>query len=70
MIRYYCDNCDTELNEDNPDMLNPRLKRSVEKWYFELKVSRNGTSNDGNLCRKCLCELVMKVIGHYEKSGE
>lgn len=69
MIRYYCDSCDNALDTDHPDMLNPRFKRKIGDWTFEIIQSYKGTSNTGNLCQSCLRSLLIKAVDGGEEVG-
>lgn len=62
VIRYFCDECDNELDEAHPDVINQRWERKAGNWTFELIQTYKGTSNQGNLCQPCLRNLLIKAV--------
>ncbi len=67
MIRYYCDECDNELDAQHPDVINPRWEGKAGDWSFVLIQSYQGTANAGNLCQPCLRNLLVKAVDAGQK---
>ena len=54
--KYYCDRCEKELKKHEGG----RLIVSLNKWGVEVMHSQGSTWNAGNLCWKCVREIVAK----------
>lgn len=77
MIRRYCDNCGEELDGQNPSAFFDAGRPASSCWLgtsgkFQFKISRAYqpgeagpfVENVGDLCMKCLIELVsMALLG-------
>ena len=53
---YRCDRCGTKLNV--PD--HNRVKLKLGNWAVEVIHFNGGTSNAGDICHKCVKEIVAK----------
>ena len=51
----FCDVCDKELTRN---MVGDRLIVTIGEFTAEVIISKNGTSNDGDLCYDCLMSLL------------
>lgn len=54
--KYYCDRCQSELKKHEGD----RLKVSIGKFTVEVMHCAHNVWNSGNLCWKCVREIVAK----------
>lgn len=58
MIRHYCDVCKTEIKERN--YVDERYKPKLNMVRCEIVVNIGNTWNKGDICKKCLIEVVVK----------
>lgn len=60
MTKYFCDNCEVELSQQEKS---ERMKVHFQKtkdlvFDIEIMVGKNGTMNDGMLCHKCIRKII------------
>jgi len=54
-IKRFCDRCESEVTLRNYVL--PRYRPVLGEFKLEVMVSRNGTSNSGEICFVCLVEV-------------
>jgi hypothetical protein len=62
MVKHFCDACGAESDGFNwAERWAPvRQMNGTEFRVVKVIVAKNGTSNDAELCRECMVELVTK----------
>lgn len=61
MIKHFCDECGEKLGCDNPNVIQPRLCESIGDWRLEFVISYQNVSNTGDLCPRCMCDLLNQI---------
>src|ERR1043166_6215104 len=61
MIRYFCDRCDRELTGRDNKVSN-RVAAHDGLIKVEVHVARDCTWNTGEICHRCVVELVVKSL--------
>lgn len=67
MTKVFCDYCEMEITDKNPNVVYPRVQFHSGDWKFEVIVSHKGASNSGHLCRPCAKELFQRATISEEK---
>lgn len=55
MIKHFCDVCGCETTRN---YVSDRLKRSCKDFQVEVTVGKNPTWNRGDICLKCLLDVI------------
>ena len=55
MIKHYCDICEKEVHRN---YVSDRLKMKLEGFEVEVMVTKDNTTNSGELCRDCLLKIL------------
>jgi len=55
MIKHFCDVCEKEIQRNYVD---ERLVHKLRDFEVEMIVKKENTSNDGELCYRCLMNIV------------
>ena len=69
MIKTYCDICGKLITDDNQviggvmveDRLGVEIVSGYHKFNFEVKQSKDGTANTGDICRYCVLDALYRL---------
>ena len=61
MRKAFCDSCESEITDGNPDVVGDRLVFKIKRFTFELLVATDGKWNGGQLCEACAKKLIQKA---------
>lgn len=68
MIKYFCDECESEVDDNHPDMLTPTFDAKIGKWQFLITTTYKDRTNVASLCQPCLRKLLMQAVDEYVKT--
>lgn len=55
--KWFCDGCGTEITRN---YVSKRLQRKRGRFVAEVMVHTDGTSNKGDICLRCLMDVITK----------
>lgn len=64
MVKYFCDYCENEIDDDNRidgDRLKTQITADSYTLSIEIITGLNGVANAGHFCKYCVIQAVNKL---------